>query len=513
MTARLGVILDENKNFIGLRELPVEDVAPESWLQKIGRRFRKTTVTPIVINTIDFIGLINWINTIKTVKTIKTIEEITNIKNIESLDVVDTITQIANITSLDLVDRIALIDAITDIGTINLVNTITSLGTLNLVNTISQITNIANVQSLDLIDLITEISNISSVDLIDRITLIDSITNIGTITGVTYVGTVASITNISSVDLIDEITKIGSIGIIGKNASNVERRSTISNHGATPSWLTVTGNTRQGKFFTRGCMGFIDTIEVHCKSVGVAGTITVYISPNTSLGYVAKADITVGAGAGASWRSATFRRMWLSDKLFIFVVCSSADIEIGYDTEDAEKNDMYKSTDSGASWYIQNSRAWIKAIMKGETEGDANVTGTVNTIEIPNSSSGANSGEITVPSDVETNIITVEGSGNVERVALVTGEDIVEIRFYIDGVMFDRYALLSGEYFTALNLSTLNYGVSTPQIQLMDYNAGGMCYFNVTKRFPFKRSFEVRAYHVAGEARAVRAGLLYDLIA
>lgn len=93
LVARLGVILDDENNFIGLRELEVEGTCSE-------QRPR------IDITTVDFIGLINWINTINTIKTIKTIETIENIENIENigniekLKLVDTITEISNIVKI-----------------------------------------------------------------------------------------------------------------------------------------------------------------------------------------------------------------------------------------------------------------------------------------------------------------------------------------------------------------------------------------------------------------------------
>jgi hypothetical protein len=96
LTARLGVILDGDKNFIGLRELDVAEVSPPSWLERLGL---KKAVQPkrIDILTVDFIGLINWINTIKTIKTIE---------------------------NVDLIDRITLIDTITSIGTIGTISKI-----------------------------------------------------------------------------------------------------------------------------------------------------------------------------------------------------------------------------------------------------------------------------------------------------------------------------------------------------------------------------------------------------
>jgi len=111
LAARLGIILDGDNNFIGLRELSVEEVSPPSWLQKLGFR-KKPEIPRINIQTIDFIGLINWINTIKTIKTIenidlvKAITEVTNIKNVESIDLIDLITKISEITTIKKIESI-----------------------------------------------------------------------------------------------------------------------------------------------------------------------------------------------------------------------------------------------------------------------------------------------------------------------------------------------------------------------------------------------------------------------
>ncbi len=293
----------------------------------------------------------------------------------------------------------------------------------------------------------------------------------------------------------------------------VERRTAISNRGTTALWGSTNANNR-GKFFTRGCMGFLHRVSIYCKNGAPAGkTLTVYISPNPDLGYVAKADIAIPALADPDWRHAIFYRMWPYDKLFIWTYSADVNVMMGYDNEDGTKADAYRKAIAATTWnHVALSRWWFDVAMQGQTVGDVPVSGTVNTINIPSTSVGAESGSVTVPSETETSIITILGAGTIERVALFTGSDVVEIRFYVDGVMFDRYALLSGEYFTAENLNILTYGVSTPQIQLMSYAAGGMSYFNVTKPFSFQRSFEVRAYQVTGTAKAVRAGLVYDLL-
>jgi len=92
LVARLEIIPNADGDFIGLRELDPEKVAPQSW---IGKFFKKKPVTErISITTIDFIGLINWINTIKTIKTINQID------NISSIDLIDQITKIGEITTI-----------------------------------------------------------------------------------------------------------------------------------------------------------------------------------------------------------------------------------------------------------------------------------------------------------------------------------------------------------------------------------------------------------------------------
>jgi hypothetical protein len=79
LVARLGTILDGDSNFIGLRELGVEEVSPQSWFDKLRH---KPQPKRIDILTVDFIGLINWINTIKTIMEIRNIVKVGNIGNV-----------------------------------------------------------------------------------------------------------------------------------------------------------------------------------------------------------------------------------------------------------------------------------------------------------------------------------------------------------------------------------------------------------------------------------------------
>ena len=335
-----------------------------------------------------------------------------------------------------------------------------------------------------LINLIETIETVETIDLVSLISLIVEVTNIK---------------NIESVDLIDlitEITKIGSVKVIGKDASSVERRSIITNNGTTSLWLNVTGNNRRAKFFTSHMMGFINTIDVYCKDNGAAGgTITVYISPNSSLGYVASATVTVPAGGGADWRSATFNRTWLSDKLFIFVVGSTADMQWAYDDEDTSKRDEFSSSDAGATWAHGNARMWFRVVMKGETEGDANVTGTVNTIEIPSVTTARqfvhleNIGTETAKYDT-----TQVGAGETLIVMFIVNSDE-------DRDTLRPRILCDGQLVLPMDITMYTWNervsVSTPGITIGAYNETDKRYvLVVTVPFPFKRTLQVGFYNI-----------------
>jgi hypothetical protein len=90
----LEIVLDSEGNFVSLRELPVEEVAPQSWLDRILKR--KPKVPPFQISTVDFIGLIDWINTIKTIDTIKTINLINELNAVGTINRISEIGKIAS---------------------------------------------------------------------------------------------------------------------------------------------------------------------------------------------------------------------------------------------------------------------------------------------------------------------------------------------------------------------------------------------------------------------------------
>lgn len=278
----------------------------------------------------------------------------------------------------------------------------------------------------------------------------------------------------------------------------LERRSTIGNKGPTPSWGSQTGDNRRAKFFPRGCRGFIETIDVYCKDDGEAGgTITVYLSPHPNMGYVASADVTVGAGAGPFFRSATLNRMWNYDSLFIFVVCSSADIKYGYDI--GEPRDSFASSDAGATWTRENARNWFQAVMLAETVGDLPVSGTINTIEIPNVAGVKQEVLITVPADSTVYDTVQPGSGRLlvaYFIAWTSGaRDNLRPKMLCDGVSILPFAWTFMEW---------SYGVSITStgILLSGWDTTEHRYvICVLIPYPFKRSLQLGFENISADTQ------------
>ena len=267
----------------------------------------------------------------------------------------------------------------------------------------------------------------------------------------------------------------------------VSRRSTLSNNGETALWRSVTGDNRDGKFFPRGCRGFLGIIEVYCRQT-VAGdeTITVYLSPHPSMGPVASATIDVPEFSSPAWRGATFNRMWNYDSMFIFIVTSNANVGIAYDEASP---DRFSSTDAGATWTADpHNRDWFRAVMEGETVGDLPVSGTINTIEIPHQSAVHIDEEKTIGA-VETTLKEVEGSGYTEflmmRNTLRDNSDDTIIRVYADGNLAFEWS------FYMLNYA--GYTPTTPKISLLKYTENGLCIVHVTLKFEFQRSLKITA--------------------
>jgi len=180
-------------------------------------------------------------------------------------------------------------------------------------------------------------------------------------------------------------TETGANIIIDKLTASAytEERHVIANNGPSAAMMAPGTTYRRGKYFPRGCRGFIKEIEVYCDNPDtVSRKLYIYVSPQPGMAPIISAELTVGPGVSPAWRPVTIKRYWNYDSLFVWVLGETSSYpRVGYDT--GEPYDYYSSSD-GITWAPANYRYWIRLDMTGQTVGDLPVTGTLNTIEVPN---------------------------------------------------------------------------------------------------------------------------------
>jgi len=282
-----------------------------------------------------------------------------------------------------------------------------------------------------------------------------------------------------------------------------ENRRTLSNNGTSASWASLGANDRAGKFFPRGCRGFIVNVKVYCQNSAPADlTITVYLSNAIGAGYIYSATITVPAGASPDWRTASFNVAWQYDSLFVYVAASDTDVGIGYDTD--SPYDGYSSSDGGDSWTGQSRRYWFTVELYGQTVGDLPVSGTLNVVQVPHSAGRFDSGTVSVPATTERTVLTVHGSGYVARLFVQQEHSEMTVYVYADGNTAD--------IFNATDLNSAGYTANTPGIQLLSYTAGGSCTIQYLIKVEFTRKLEIGVYNADSSAHNVRVWLTTNLV-
>jgi hypothetical protein len=296
--------------------------------------------------------------------------------------------------------------------------------------------------------------------------------------------------NITGTPTVNIQTSGGANIVIDKltQGAYTERQSTLANNGATATMASQCLYYKRGKFFPRGCRGFIRSIEIYCDNAGSAShTFTIKISPMPGMGPIATFTLSVPAYSGAAWRAVTVGRFWNYDSLFIWV--SSDDDaygRLGFDTD--APSDYYQSTDE-VSWVPYGYRFWFRVNMAGETVGDLPVSGTVNTIAIPSVSAIMKMGGVSIPVGVETSVVKVNGCGECDmmicEVAAASYSHQTYFFVYCDG----QHALT----LSPIDLYLWGFTASSPGFSLLKYTTNGDCYFAVTKKLCFRRSLEVTA--------------------
>jgi len=268
-----------------------------------------------------------------------------------------------------------------------------------------------------------------------------------------------------------------------------ENRRTISNNGAAALTMPPGTTYRRGKYFPRGCRGFIESIEVYCSNQDTSDHILyIYVSPQPGMAPIISTSLTVPADTSADWLSTSINRYWNYDSLFVWILGDSDSYpRVGYDT--GTPYDYYYSSD-GATWTVGNRRWWIRLNMTAQTVGDLPVSGTLNTVEIPSTSSRVEQGITTIPANSEVTLIEINGCGKMISCFFHSQNADIQYRVYCDGQL--------AEGITGGNLYTYGFTTSTPGLSLLQYSTTNLLtrLFD-TRPFEFKRQLKIAAKNLS----------------
>lgn len=268
--------------------------------------------------------------------------------------------------------------------------------------------------------------------------------------------------------------------------------------GSVDGYTAVTGTNRYGKFYPRGCRGVIHTIDFYCRDNGAGGgTITFYIAPIIGYGAIYSGTVTVAAGGGGAFRaSGNVHIPWNYDSMFVWWYTSGADIQVGYDSSE---DDNFTSTDSGATWAVGATRYWIKLQMYAQTIGDLPVSGTINNVPIPSSSSATHSVAAEgIVATIDETVVTVNGAGYVDwivfEVAAHADSEATSFAVKCDGT----HAFFNG-FLSFSSANIMGYSASSPKLSLLTYGADALCVMQLEQVFHFKNKLEIIARNLVDD--------------
>ena len=310
----------------------------------------------------------------------------------------------------------------------------------------------------------------------------------------------------------------------GQNSqdSTLERRSLIWNDdgiedGTVPGDISQAG-TFEGKFFTRGCRGKIEQLQLYCIGDG-ADSITLRYSPHPCIGPLG--EVVIIPAAAWAWQAFVIEEMWNYDSLFIWVYACEGNVSWAFDA--VEPFDGHESGDAGATWADMAIRPFIRAVYTGETPGDVPVSGIVNVIDIPSiASRRALVGTVNVLNDVYTDIAEVEGAGTLLEAAIVFYTSVAptaglppaavtyRIQIRADGAVayyWDNRKATQSETLTAGRCSKGVFWQAT--VADPEYDRTNLITWLPIK---FRRSLQIRAYQSTGGAVTAYGDIEANLI-
>ena len=290
----------------------------------------------------------------------------------------------------------------------------------------------------------------------------------------------------------------------GQNSqdSTLERRSLIWNDdgildGAVPDAF-YEAEVYKGKFFTRGCRGMLEQLQLYCIGDAV-DEITLRYSPHPCAGPYG--EVTIVPAAAWAWQDFPIEEMWNYDSLFIWVVECEANVDWAYDA--VQPYDGHDGAPLGATWADLAIRPFIRAVYTGETPGDVPVSGTLNTIEVPAvGAQVAAAGGVAVADGALVNIVTFHGAGTMLRATwggfpyTVPNHRVA----YYELQIFTEEGLAYSVTNMDMTQSPIAVSGRNSEGELYTFTVGAVDYFIMNLRAPikFRRLLTMRVVNLSG---------------
>ena len=213
-----------------------------------------------------------------------------------------------------------------------------------------------------------------------------------------------------------------------KHDAYVEQRITLKNNAS--QYTDLINHKYIAKFFVHRARGHLHSVKVYVKNTDTANaqtiSVAIAIRPNTNI--MLSKTKTIDAGF-EGWVEVFFDKWWNYDTMFVVVLLPS---EVQVAVDDGYPRDGWYSDATTYDFLNLPYRPWIQVLMYCSTIGDLPVSGTVNTIQLPNLA-GAAGGTLTyVAPDSEQDLAYITAAGVAKYIRLYQdGGSPSDVRFRI----------------------------------------------------------------------------------
>jgi len=266
-----------------------------------------------------------------------------------------------------------------------------------------------------------------------------------------------------------------------------------------------------GKFFPRGCRGFLDTIQIWFENPNIDDREAyVHVTPYVGGGDIWSGTLVVGAKTALAPHPVHPKIFWSFDSMFIWVETPTDGLCLAYDK--GEPYDCYEYALEAPPWRPSPLRPWIKVWMNGQTVGDIPVSGTLTTVEVPGLTTTRQEVYLNVPPNSELYDTVQRGMGEVLIVIFSVTSDVVlsrlRPRIRIDGQQVLPFNASMGNWYAQL------VSENTPGITIGRWDTTTHHYtLVVTLPLSFKETLEVGYYNADMEtAYSATIGYTYRKI-